>query len=282
MKKRRRFDDILDECLERLLTKGETLEQCLQGYPEQAAELKPLLETALATKRALAVEASSEFRTRARYQFHAALQAMESKRRPFFLDWLPGWATAVAIALALLLAGSGTVIAAASSMPDEPLYPVKIASEQVQLALTPSSLGKAELYANLADKRVAEIIYVASKGDAKRVELITQRLNNYLARIASLVSAQRGEGEVFMVPPQTGVKDEAVMSPPGVERGEGSFPKANGRGRLKQLLARYAINHPAALRAMLKTAPESAKPALRRAIAISEARYQQALEAVAD
>ena len=281
MKKRRRFDDILDECLERLLTRGETLEQCLQGYPEQAAELKPLLETALATKRALTIETSSEFRTRARYQFHAALQAMESKRRPF-LDWLPGWATAVAIALALLLAGGGTVIAAAGSMPDEPLYPVKIASEQVQLALTPSSLGKAELYANLADKRVVEIIYIASKGDAKRVELITQRLNNYLARIASLVSAQRGEGEVFMVPPQTGVKDEAVMSPPGVERGEGSFPKANGRGRLKQLLARYAINHPAALRAMLKTAPESAKPALRRAIAISEARYQQALEAVAD
>ena len=33
----REFDNILDECLERLLVKGETIEQCLQSYPEHAA-----------------------------------------------------------------------------------------------------------------------------------------------------------------------------------------------------------------------------------------------------
>jgi hypothetical protein len=33
---------------------------------------------------------------------------------------------------------------------------------------------------------------------------------------------------------------------------------------------------------MLETAPESAKPALRQALAIAEARYQQALEAVGE
>ncbi len=118
--KNRKFNDILDECLERLLAKGETLEQCLQSHPEQAAELKPLLETALATKRASAIEPRSEFRARARYQFHSALQTIESKR-PIF-GWLPRWATVVTIALVLLLAGGGgTVAAAAGSMPDEPL-----------------------------------------------------------------------------------------------------------------------------------------------------------------
>ncbi len=45
------FDNILDECMERLLFKGETVELCLESYPEQAVELKPLLQTALATKR---------------------------------------------------------------------------------------------------------------------------------------------------------------------------------------------------------------------------------------
>ena len=39
-----------------------------------------------------------------------------------------------------------------------------------------------------------------------------------------------------------------------------------------------AVNHPAALRAALKTAPESAKPALYRAIAASVNSYKKALE----
>ncbi len=55
MKKGKRFDNVLNECLERLL-KGETIEQCLQSYPEQAAELEPLLRTALAAKRVSAIQ----------------------------------------------------------------------------------------------------------------------------------------------------------------------------------------------------------------------------------
>ena len=43
------LENILDECLERLV-KGETVEQCLQRYPEQAAQLELLLRTAQAVK----------------------------------------------------------------------------------------------------------------------------------------------------------------------------------------------------------------------------------------
>jgi len=273
MKRGGEFDDILDDCLERLLAKGETLEQCLASYPEQAVELKPLLETALATKQASTIEPRPEFKARARYQFRSALQEMEPKRRLSFLDWWPRWATAVAIVLVLLLAGGGTVAAASGSMPDEPLYPVKIASEQVRLILTPSTLSKAELYANLADKRVSEIVYVATKGDAKQVELVTQRLNHVLVRIATLASAQRGEGGVMMAPAPALAPDESA------EKGEDVNIQANGRNRLRQKLALYAINHPARLRAILQQIPESARPALRQAIAISVAGYEKALTA---
>ena len=276
MNKNRKFNDILDECLERLLAKGETLEQCLQSYPEQAAELKPLLETALATKWASAIEPRSEFRARARYQFHSALQTIESKR-PFF-SWLPRWATVVAMVLALLLAGGGGTVAAAAagSMPDEPLYPVKMASEQVRLALTPSPLGKAELYASLADKRVTEIIHVANKGDARRVELTTQRLNYVLTRIAVLVSAQMEEAGIKRTP----LPAPAFVAPDeSTENGKGINIQANNRAKLRLALARYAINHPAALRAVLNTAPEPTKSALRQAIAISVAGYEKALKA---
>ena len=276
MKRDKEFSDILDVCLERLLVKDETLEQCLANYPEQAVELKPLLETALATRQASAIEPPPEFKARARYQFHSALQEMEPRKRLSFFDWLPRWAAVAAIVLVLLLAGSGTVAAASDSMPDEPLYPVKMASEQVRLVLTLSALGKAELYANLADERVSEIVNVANKGDTKQVELTTQRLNYTLARIAILASAQRGGSEAMRVPAPAFAPDESA------ESGKSANIQGRGWGNLRQILARYAVNHPARLRAVLKEAPESIKPALRQAIVISVAGYEEAVKAAGD
>ncbi len=269
MKKGRESDNILDECLERLLVKGETIEECLASYPQQADELKPLLQTALAAKKAVAIQPRPEFRAKARYQFRSALQEVESKRgRPFF-GWQRRWVTAVTMVLILLLVGSGTVATASNSMPDEPLYQVKLITEQARLTLTPSALGKAELSARLADKRVTEIIYVANKGDPERVELVTQHLHNRLAMIERLVAAQREEGSVLMAP-REGMKDDTRV-----------YQQINGgRARLRMMLARAAVNNPDALRAILKTAPESAKPALRQAIMVAVASYERALEAV--
>ena len=84
MKKSSEFENILDECLERLI-KGETVEQCLESYPEQALELEPLLRTAQATREASAIAPRAEFRARARYEFTSALHAGVSKKKPLFL-----------------------------------------------------------------------------------------------------------------------------------------------------------------------------------------------------
>ena len=217
MKKRKEFDNILDECLERILTKGETVEQCLASYPEQAAELEPLLQTALSTKETLAIKPRPEFRERDRYQLRAALQEMEEKRqrRFAFFSWQPRWATVVVMVLIILLASSGTVAAAGNSMPDEPLYPVKLATERVRLALTPSALGKAELYARLADKRVTEIIKMADKGKLEQVERTAQRLNTQLVAMASLVSPGEEEVAVLTTPPPAETQEAAT--PPVIE-----------------------------------------------------------------
>ncbi len=284
MKTSKEFDNILDECLERLLVKGETIEQCLQSYPEQAAELKPLLQTALVVKKASAIQPRAEFKAKARYQFRSALQEVASRgSRPFF-GWLPRWATVVTIVLVLLLAGGGTVAAASNSMPDSPLYPVKLATEQVQLILTPSQIGKARLCARLADRRVAEIIYMANKGDARQVELITQRLDKRLAMLVVLALAQKaGEAPRLLAPPPTeeAPPPPAPVPPPGEAWGDrDGSPQAGNRAQLRNTVAHYAANHPAALRDVLEKAPESAKPALRRAIAVSVAGYERALEAL--
>jgi hypothetical protein len=270
MKTGKEFNHILNECLERLLIKGENIEQCLQSYPEQAAQLKPLLQTAQVAKKALAIQPRADFRARARYQFHSALQEAISPRSRPLLGWLPRWATVVTLVVGLLLVGGGTVAAAGNSMPDNPLYPVKLATEQVRLILTPSQIGKASLCAELADRRVAEIIYMANKGDAQQVELITERLDKRLVMLATLASAQKmGETPTMMAPP---APSEETVGAPDVH--------ADSRAKLRMTVACNAAKHQAALRAVLEKVPERAKPALRRAIAVSVTGYQRALEAL--
>ncbi|MFC1897721.1 DUF5667 domain-containing protein [Chloroflexota bacterium] len=267
------FDNILNECLEQLLLKGATIEQCLQSYPEQAVSLKPLLETALATMKAVAIQPSAEFKARARYQFRSALQEAASQRKHIFLDWLPRWATVVTMVLGIFMVGGGTVAAASYSMPDSLLYPVKLATEQVQLALTPSDNGKAKLNTEFADRRVTEIIYTASKGDVKKIEAVTQRLDKRLTMLARLTSVPEAAEAPRMM--------ESATPPMLTEETESSqelHSDKNNRVKLRTTVAHYAIHHPAGLRAALEKAPESAKPALRRAIAISEAGYKKALK----
>ena len=46
----KQFNNIFNECLEHLLTGQETIEQCLQRYPEYATELEPLLRTVVLCK----------------------------------------------------------------------------------------------------------------------------------------------------------------------------------------------------------------------------------------
>jgi hypothetical protein len=181
---KRNFDDILNECIERVL-RGETVEACLASYPEQAAELEPLLRTTLDTFNAANIRPRPEFRQRAGLEFQAAIRDLKPEKRGFFVRQLH-WVTVVSAVLVILLAGSGTVAASANSLPDEPLYAVKMATEDVQLALTTSELGKARLYAEFADRRVDEIIKMAEKGKAAQVVQATDRMNDQLAAMANL------------------------------------------------------------------------------------------------
>jgi len=341
MKKSREFDNILDECLERLLAQGETVEQCLQSFPGYAEELRPLLETALATKKASAIQPLPEFREKARYQFYAALQDLERKRSRSFFSWQPRWVVAVAIILVLFLAGGGTVAGATGSMPDEPLYPVKLATEQVRVALTTSSLGKAELYAKLAEKRVHEIIRMADEDKSEQIEKTAQRLDDYLGKIADLAANQKAADAVAMAPmlekaPAAPREEEAEIAPLPAEEPEPMAPPAAGeeagakeeeaaeepvkeaprarealtaekalgaqraptareaqakeaekarivaerRAELKATVVRYAMEHPAQLRALLQRVSPETRQALLRAISDSENGYESIIRSL--
>ena len=190
MNREKEFDNILNECLESIVSNRATVEQCLQRYPEQAAELEPLLQTVSLANEATDVTPRNDFKIKARYEFQQALrERAEAKERRLF-GWRPQWAGVLISVLALLVASSGTVAAASGSMPDEPLYPVKRVTEAVRVALTPSELGKAELYANLIDKRIVEIAKMAEKGKGEELEKTTQLLTEQLIAMTSLVAVK--------------------------------------------------------------------------------------------
>jgi hypothetical protein len=361
--KSREFDNILDECLQRILTGGETIEQCLAAYPEHAAELEPLLQTALSTRQTLSLTPRPEFKERARHQIMAELKDIEERRRNRFalFRWQPRWVTAVVAVMVLLLAGGGTVATAANSMPDGALYPVKLATEGVRLAITPSALGKAELYARLVDKRVSEIVRMVDKGKTTQVERTTERLNNQLVAMSNLVDPRDGQAEApaaatpraTQAPPPTAAVEPAEKQPgltlapapppaaaveppekqPGLTLAPAPPPEADEapairairpagnrteariapappvsegaqapqlapalapppevegdeahltvqQARLRQVVLLNIAKHREALRAALARAPESARPAILRAIAASDAEYERMLRAL--
>src|SRR5512136_612549 len=115
-----RFGDILNECTERLL-RGESVEQCLQRYPEQAPDLEPLLRVAAAAGKAAAgAEVRPEFKARVRHEVQSHLRSggrkAEPKRIPT-LHWLPRWAAVAAcVALVFVFVAGGTVAASSGSV----------------------------------------------------------------------------------------------------------------------------------------------------------------------
>ncbi len=223
MRNSKKFDNVLNECLEQTLFKGESVEQCLQSFPAHADRLKPLLEVALAIQKASAIQPDPGLKDKARYQLYSALRETEYKKRLFLnWKWQPQWSVSLAIVLVLLLAGSGTVAAASGSMPDEPLYPVKLATEQAQLVFTPSALSKAELCAKLADRRVAEIVRMADESKPEQIERTAHRLDIYLTRIADLASVGQVPEAPTMVLPSA--EDHSVRKVPFLPPGATGAP----------------------------------------------------------
>ena len=275
MQRDKEFDHILNECLERLLIYGETVEQCTASYPEYTAELEPLLRTALASQQASAVQPRPEYKARARYQFQAALDEATTRRGISLFQWQPRWLTAVVVTAVLLVAGGSTVAAASTSMPGNPLYAVKLATEQVQMAFTFTDMGKAELYARLADKRVDEIVYLVESGDSAQVASTAERLNGYLGAMTNLFyPVSRGEEAMLAAPSaEESLPDEFIV-------GSGKYGQNGDGSGLSGLINQYASEHTAALRAALDAAPESARLSLQQAIDTAEDAYQQVLLAL--
>lgn len=184
------IEEALSDCLGRIETGETTLEEELSLYPELRAELEPLLSIAAELRAIPKVEAPASLRGYKRPVFRSPaskIQPRESWWRRFVPLGAPssGWATPlIRIAAALLIvaaATSGTIIASANSLPNEPLFPVKLAIENAQLAVAPNAQARVGLELQFAANRVSEVQSAAQQDNpaavAQGVALYEQSVN---------------------------------------------------------------------------------------------------------
>src|SRR5258708_24990760 len=129
---------VLDACIAQLASGTASLDQCLAHYPEHAAQLRPLLQTALRFKAAGNVQAPSMFKTRARARLYAYMQAHPRHNRTTFS---PVWKVAVGFAVLLVAFLTTGTAFAQNALPGQPLYAWKLSSEKIWRALAPDPLA---------------------------------------------------------------------------------------------------------------------------------------------
>ena len=193
------FDEILDECLLAVASGQMSVEDCLHRYPQVAAQLEPLLQTAvqvrtlprppgLDAEKRRAIE--QQLLNRA-VQFKAPIAPRPSQRpasKSLRLRW--GWVALVCFVL--FIGGTGLVTASAGSLPSDALYPVKRLAEQISVATT-SGADQVNLRVDLARRRLDEFEALAKRDDV-RPELMTEALNEMataLQAAAALPDEQR-------------------------------------------------------------------------------------------
>jgi hypothetical protein len=159
----------LIECLS-ALDSGEPLEQILSRYPEDAAQLRPLLQTAAALP-ALRLEPSQAAKATSRRAFlaqAAALSSTPSKRRFGFFA-RPAVSIAALVA-AFVLVGAGAVAASGSALPGDPLYGLKRGVESVRLSFAVNNTSRDALAAQFEQERETETSALLNAGREAEVE----------------------------------------------------------------------------------------------------------------
>lgn len=191
----REFVEALNDCVERL-TKGESIQDCLNRYPLYADELSPLLEVSVSTIRA-AEELQPDLSAKQRnFQRFSRAVSEAARRKEERVRWWQSWkfrrfipiarpALVGFMAVAIMVTGVGATTAASSnSVQGEPLYWVKTTRENVESRLPRSDEGRANYEAKLAQVRGDEINKLIQRGEFTRANSTMVRMTVHLKRCA--------------------------------------------------------------------------------------------------
>lgn len=160
------FEAILEECVEQIASGESSLEECLALYPQYAAQLEPVLFTAMRLRQVRQVRPSPFLKARIRADLTHAMESNPQRMRglPVFF-----WRMALNVAVLMLALVMTNTLFAQGALPGESLYDWKLASENFWRSVTIDPLGT-EL--KIAERRIDEYVAV-SKDEARRAEVLT-------------------------------------------------------------------------------------------------------------
>ncbi len=128
-------------------------------------------------------------------------------QRRFAMSWI-----FVAVTLMTLAGGAGTVYASSDSLPGDMLYPVKIAAEDMRLALSDDE-GDVDLLLDFMDERVDEMDALVLEGDLEGIELAEKSYSNHQELLTSLMTKMKPEdpvaGDALEAQVQSRVEEQA-------------------------------------------------------------------------
>ena len=215
------IDEILEQCLTDLLSGASTLEECLARHPEHAAQLEPLLRSAVRVGRSSKVRPSPAFkaRTRANLTLHMQAHPRRSARYHF-----PFWRlTASLAAILLAFLATGTVYAQ-GVLPGNPFYNWKLTSEHAWRWLSSNSVNTDVAIAN---RRIEEIN--ATSNDPKRR---AQALEGY-RQVKIRLQSELDDETLDIILPPIEMMDYPDAQSPTTTPVPGSNGNGNGNGNNK-------------------------------------------------
>jgi hypothetical protein len=182
------LETVLDICLNQIKDGESDIEECLALYPEQAAQLEPLLKAA--TKLSLARELIPDpaYKARARAQLSVYMQQNPQRKRvsPIF------WRVAIGVMTMLVLFLATGTSFAQQALPGDQLYEWKLTSENVWRMTSNDPLG---VDITLSNRRVSELVVLS--GDQMRRQ---RALENYEKLLIKFNATQNAKDRARILP----------------------------------------------------------------------------------
>ena len=161
-----RLFDAFDDCLTRLAG-GASVDDCLERYPDLAADLAPMLDAAQKVGAAGRAPHHVQMRSRARFLAAAASRRPAPLRGGFIGAWLGrAISTAITLSVGFLLGTTGLYYASASTLPGDSLYGVKRAFEDARLQMASNAGQRFTLEEGFNERRAAELEEVLAQDRA--------------------------------------------------------------------------------------------------------------------
>lgn len=262
------FEQLLDQCLQDLTHTGE-VEASLRRYPGNADQLRPLLEMAQATRGYYeTVPAAPSGLAAGRERFLAA--AAEQRERGVSAasgvrttDSVQGRGTrlglslrsavaVLALVVIVTLLGSGLVWAASDSLPGDLLYPVKLTTEDVRLALASGPGDQVNLALGFVEERAGEMQALAAAGAGIPDETVV-RMERQVERALTQTALAEGEkmsGLLKQVAARTSTQAQrlAGLHASAPQQAQAGLERATTALRRSARAAEEGLNDPATFR----------------------------------